>query len=180
MYLRPKPDGKTKQVLMGMHFYAWIAFIWMILYAGGSLFELITGVLDGEQKATLFQDAAMAPIRQFSVWHYAIFGSYTVALFVLKSFLLFYLIRFLFKMNPVNPFNREIARILEKISYTLILATIIVLLHDIHAAWLPASVKPFPEFWNLNEYLFVTGLVYIIARVFKRGVAMQSEKDLII
>lgn len=166
--------------MMGIHFFAWIGFITTTLYAGGSLFTLIMGVLYGGHMGEPSQVAIMESIRQFSVWHYAIFGSYTVALFVLKASLLFYLIRFLSRMNPADPFNREIARILEKISYALVWATIIVLLHDIHGAWLSASVKPFPEFWGFDNYLFVTGLVYVIAKVFKRGVALQSEKDLIV
>lgn len=178
MYLRPRPDAKAKQVLMLLHFLAWTSFVYMMINGGVILFALIKGIFYQETSGTVYTELNLLPLKQYGYQHYVASASFAAALLFLKAYVLFLLIRVLSKVNLANPFNMELAGTLKKISYVLIGIAIVVFLHNAHATWLFKKMEMGFEHWSAGEYLFIAGLVFVISRIFKRGVELQKENDL--
>ncbi|GLU53977.1 hypothetical protein Dfri01_34380 [Dyadobacter frigoris] len=55
---------------------------------------------------------------------------------------------------------------------------IVAVLNNEHADRLFKRTGIISEAWAAEEFIFMAGLVFIISRVFKRGVEIQSENDL--
>jgi hypothetical protein len=96
----------------------------------------------------------------------------------MKSWVSFLVIKTISKFNLRNPFTMEVARSLEKISFALLGIWFVTLLNNIYSSLLQKITgRPYGN-WLSTEFIFMVGLLFIIATVFKRGVEIQSENDL--
>jgi len=96
----------------------------------------------------------------------------------MKAWISYLVIKTLSSFNIRNPFTAEVASSMENISYFSIGIWIVTLICNAQTRWLMKRTgELFGSILSL-EFIFVTGLVFIIAQVFRRGVEIQSENDL--
>lgn len=169
---------RTEQILVIMRVLAWIAFIGLTIKVGAILTSYAVSCVNPTAAKDLYRGLDFYKLSQHNFWYYSQFVSFLVAYTGLKAYMIFLVIRSLSKVNLANPFTNEVARILERISYTLLAIWIIAQLNNTHASWLLKKTDMTLGDLATGEFLFMAGLVFIISQVFKRGVEIQSENEL--
>lgn len=171
-------NSRTKRLLTVMLILTWIAFIGLMIKPGAILVAYIVSCVNPEATRKMYPGLDQGALRQFSFWHYTLSVSFTLALYAMKAFVLYLVIKAMSAVNLVNPFKMEMVRILEWISYVLLGTWIIATLHNMHTGWLMKRTGIEQETWPAETFIFIAGLVFIISQIFKRGVEIQSENDL--
>ena len=175
-----KTNTRTKQVLRVMYIVAWVVYIGVMIKAGAILISYGVSCVNPEASKNLYLGLNLYPLKQFSFFHYSISVFFMVAVLCMKAIILFLVIKALSKVNLVNPFTIEVARVLEKISYVLLVSWVISISNDMHIDWLTKQTGVVQPGRSTEEFIFMAGLVFIIAQIFRRGVEIQSENDLTI
>ena len=172
---------RTIQILKIMHILAWVTFVGLLIQAGSILVSYVISYFQPEAAQDLYQGLDLYNLRKFSFWHYTSTVSFMFAISGMKAFAAFLVIKVLRTIKLANPFQKEVVRLLERISYLLIGTWAISIFYKEHSSWLMKVVGPFQENWgNTGEFIFVAGIVFIFSQIFKRGVEMQSENELTI
>jgi len=52
------------------------------------------------------------------------------------------------------------------------------MLHNSHIGWLAKTLPSMQENYISGEFIFLAGVVFVIAQVFKKGVEIQTENEL--
>jgi len=175
-----KTKTRTEQILTVMHILAWVAFIGLLIEVGAILTSYGISCIDPEAAKDLYKGVDLYSLRQSNFWHYTLSVSFLVAMAGMKAFVSFLVIKTLSKVNLTNPFKLEVAQILEKISHILFGAWLISMLSNSHTAWMLKKTGLLYGDWVAGEFIFMVGLVYVIAQIFKRGIEIQSENELTI
>ena len=170
--------SRTGQILQVMKIVALLAFIGFSIQAGAIIISYIVSCVNPEAAKNLYKGLNMYQLSQYNFSYYTLQVSFTVLVLMLKSYVCYYLVKTLSGLTLSTPFTIEVAQTLEKISYLLLAASIVGLMGNIYAAWL--LKKTGEQFGGgiTEEFLFMAGLVFVIAQIFKRGVEIQTENDL--
>ncbi|MOA10052.1 hypothetical protein D3C78_1299230 [compost metagenome] len=102
----------------------------------------------------------------------------------LKAYIFYFIINIFLKINFVHPFSKEIASLIDKISYTALLCGIVGIMTDSYTEWLTkngvelSAVQKY--LGGTSEFLFLAAVVFLIAQIFKKGIELQSENELTI
>ena len=96
---------------------------------------------------------------------------------------MFYLILSIFKiLNLVQPFSKEVGRLIFKISFVALVVGILSLSGFQYSEWLVRQHVLLPEMYTFfgggDVFLFMAATLFVIALVFKRGIEIQSENEL--
>lgn len=170
--------SKTERILTVMIVLSWVVFIGLAIPAGAILVCYWVSVINPEASKNLYKGLNLSSLRQFSFWHYKLIVAFMVAMAVLKSYVAYLVIKVLSEIKMVNPFTREIARRLEKIGYFIFGIWIITMFYDLDIAWLAKRIVGVQENYISPEFMFLAGVVFVIAQIFNKGVEIQSENDL--
>lgn len=168
-------ESKTERVLNTMLIVSWIAFIGLMIEAGAILFSYVVSIVNSDAPRVLYPGLGLFESNQFG------FGHYTTAVIVLalisafQAFVAYLVIQILSKVSLSNPFVLHTAIKFKQISYVLMGVWILSLIQYVHLAILSSETLALKGDVIPGEYLFVAGLVYIIAQLFKRGIELQSK-----
>ncbi len=173
-----KTKTRTEGVLTIMHILAWLAFIGFSIKAGAMLISYGVSCFNSDGTKNLYMGLNLYNLSQLSFWHYTLFVFLRVSILVMKAYAFFLAIRIMMKVNMVNPFKIEVARIIQKIGIVLLLTWFIAIAANAHTDWLLKTTGELHGDWVATDFIFMAGLVFIISQVFKRGVEIQSENDL--
>ncbi len=174
----PKPFTRTQDILKVMYILTWVVFIGFLIQAGAILISYSVSWAQPVAARDLYQGMGLYPLRQFSFAHYTIVVALMVILLCLKAGIALLVTRTLSQVNLRNPFTMPVVRILERISYVLLCATVLGFVHNTYAGWLRNRADITLEQWPGASFLAVAGLVFVIAQLFRRGVELQTENDL--
>lgn len=100
---------------------------------------------------------------------------------LVEAYMVFLVVKILKKLNFSNPFSKEISTLISKIS----LLSLLVGLFSILTRMISNSfMKKFIVDIQLGDpnfnFLIFAGIIYIIGKIYQRGVEIQSENDLTI
>lgn len=176
---------KTKTILSILNVLAWIAFIGMCIKTGTLIFNLIFGLFmspdglrDSYSIINLSDLAKNNPTEYLSLMSLLIFVS------GLQAYLFFLTTRLFEKINLENPFTEVVSQLIARISYTAFEIGILSIITQNYAERLLKKGLFLPdigEFVNSSsEFIFLAGIIYVIAQIFKRGIELQNENDLTI
>ena len=169
---------KTKDILTVVNILAYIALIGFSIEAGALLISYGVSCVNPEAAKDLYKGLDLFNLRHSSFRDYTGVVSFMVAIAILKSAVWYEVVKVLSKINLVNPFTMEVARILERISYILFSTWLVSMLSSGYNRWLEKTAGEFHGSFGGGEFIFMAGLVFIISQVFKRGVEIQSENEL--
>ena len=100
----------------------------------------------------------------------------------LKALIFHWLVKIFLKLNLINPFSREISRLISKIGYVALGVGLLTVIAEAFAKGLIEKGLNLPGIsQNVEgggEFLMFAGVIFIIAQVFKRGIEIQSENEL--
>ena len=173
-----KAKTRTEGILTVLKILAWVALIGFMIEAGAILVSYAISCVSAGAARNLYRGLNLYNLRQFSFWHYTLSVFFLVTLSGMKAFVFFLAIKTLTKVNLKNPFKIEVALIIQRIGYVLLVTWSIAMLTNAHTGWLLKETGQLHGQWIETEFIFMAGLVFIISQVFKRGVEIQSENDL--
>ncbi|MFL5742001.1 MAG: DUF2975 domain-containing protein [Flavisolibacter sp.] len=169
---------KTQKLLAAMNVLSWITFIGLMIKAGAILISYCISMFNPEGSKNLYSGLDLYGLRQYSFFHYNLNVCLMIALFVLQGYIAFLVIRALSRIKLSNPFTAELSKVLEQISYFMLATWVLAMIFNLQSAWLMKQVSGLRENLISGEFIFLAGVVFVIAQIFKRGVEIQTENEL--
>ncbi len=161
----------------------WSIFIGLCIQAGALLFTFVYSFFRPVVAENLYEGLNLSALLAVNPWYYA--GVASILLFIIgqKAYLFYLMTRIFLKINLVNPFSREVSKLITSISYVAFqigLSTII--LASGIFKWLEKrgfELDRLPQLVGSgSEFLLIAALLIAIGIVFKRGVEIQAENEL--
>ena len=172
---------KTTEVLEILRVVAWILFIGLCINTGAMLTSFLVRMFAGsESTAYMFSGVDLSQLYAVNKWYFIIMASLIVLLSGLKAYLFFQVIKIISKVNIAHPFTEYVGDHISKMSSIALQIGITALLTNGFANWLVENQSQFTYEGGETEFLFLAGILFVIAQIFKRGVELQSENELII
>lgn len=172
---------KTKRILNIMKVISWIVFIGLSIRAGALLTSSFVSIFINKQAVkNLYLGLDLSRLHEFSTTHYNLLIICMLVLAILKAYIFYLVVKLFAKIDLDNPFTLTTASPITKIGYTSLIIGIISVIAYGYNFWLLNKVV-FPVLITEGKsYLFLGGIVLIIAFIFKRGIEIQQENDLTI
>ena len=169
---------KTETILVIMNVLAWIVFVGLMIEAGAVLVTYGVSIAYPKAAMNMYKGLDFYSLSQYDFWHYTGIISLKAAIFIVQAYTAFLVIKVLSTIKMTNPFTMDVAKRLENIAYTLILAWVAILIYNGQLKWLSNDVPGLREQSLSSELIIYAGLVFVIAQIFKKGVEIQSENEL--
>lgn len=161
---------------------AWIIFVGLSIEAGGLIVNFIFHLYRPEFVENLSQTLDLRDLYNRNQWNFFAMYSFILIIAVLKAVLFYYVVILVSKIDLSNPFSSFVSKNITQISYyTLSIGLLSYLAQQFtknmhHRGFVTDNL---PSFWaDSQAFILMAAVVYIIASIFKKGVAMQNEIDL--
>lgn len=172
--------SRTEKILAVMYVLAWLAFVGLIVEAGAILISFGVSIANPVAAKDLYKKMNLYGLRQYNFFYYTVKIAMMIAVLVLEAYTAWLVIKILSKIKLADPFTIEVAKILERISIFIMITWIVDSLHIAYTGWLSKGLSGLQDGLELNSFIFLAGIVFVIAQIFKKGVEIQSENDLTI
>jgi hypothetical protein len=170
---------KTEKLLKAMNVLAWIAFIGLMVQAGGILVSYYVSIGNAEAAKNLYNSIDLYAYRTASMWQYSFVVAYKAILFSMQAYIAYLMTSLLSKLNISMPFKAEVVKLMHKISYLILYMWIVAMVNNLYLAVLEKIYGIIPAYIP-GEFILLAAVVYVFAQMFKRGVEIQSENELTI
>lgn len=169
---------KTESILGTLNVLAWVAFFALMLQAGAYLFSFCMTIIHPEGAKNFYNGLNLYSLEQYSYFNYAITVLLMVGMTVLEAYTAYFIIKLLSGIKLKSPFTPEIAKLMETISKLIFGIWLLAMAFDAHAIWMMELVPGLKEDITSGGFIFLAGVVFVLAQVFKKGVEIQSENEL--
>lgn len=163
---------------------SWIIFVGLCIEAGGLIVNFILAIYKPALVHNLYQKLDLSEIYNGSqLAFYGMYG-FILAISMLKAGLFYVVIRLISKLDLAKPFNSFVSEQITQISYY----TLSIGLFSYIGQQLAKSLLHYGfatdhlnQFWADSEaFILMAAVIYVIATIFKKGIAIQNENDLTI
>lgn len=172
----------TKQILSILNVLAWIAFISLCVKTETLIFNLIFSFINPEGLKNLYTIVDFSSLIRTNLYEYASLMSLLIFISGLQAYLFYLTTRLFEKINLENPFSEAVSKLILRISYVIFEIGILAIITTNYSERLIGKGIELPDINEFvsssSEYIFLAGIVYIIAQIFKRGVELQKQNDL--
>jgi hypothetical protein len=168
---------KTENLLKVMNVLAWIVFIGLSIVAGSIIISYFVSIGNAQAAKDLYKGLDLYAYRQQSFANYTFIVGYKVLLNITQAYIAFLMTRLLSRINISRPFSTDVVKLMQKISYCILCVWIVVMVHNIHIAILEKSYGIVATYIS-GDSIFLAGIAYVLAQMFKRGAEIQSENEL--
>lgn len=169
-------------VFKALHVVAWLIFVGLCIEAGGLIVNFLYSIFKPEIVGHLYQKLDLSSLYQQSKWAYFGMYSFVIYISVLKAVLFYVVIQLLLKLDLSKPFSSFVAKKITQISYFTFLIGILSFMARQLAKNLSHrgyEIDKLSQFWvDSQAFILMAAVIYIIATIFKKGVAIQNENDL--
>jgi len=169
---------KTEKLLAVMNVLAWLTLAGLLVKAGAMLITYGVSLANPEGAKNLYRGLNVYGIRQFNIWHYTLTVFFLVAVVLLEAYITYLVIRILSKIKMASPFTMEVSKVMERVSYFMLATWVVAMLYDAHMSWLLKKLPGLQLNLIPGEFIFLAGVVFVFAQIFKKGVEIQSENEL--
>jgi len=171
---------RTTRILATMRVIAWIAFIALMVETGLFLVTYVISCYSPDIMSRMYRGKELYDLMAFDFRHYSATAILRIAYTALKTWIAYLTVSALSDVTLANPFTSPVARLLERISITLLIAGCVAIVNNAHDQWLIENMGVRSWEMAIDGFLVTAGLVFIIAKIFRRGVELQTEHDLTI
>ncbi|UYZ59026.1 DUF2975 domain-containing protein [Hymenobacter latericus] len=166
-------------VLKIMHGVFWVLFIGLCIETGAVLVSFfVSEFISPAAARDLYQGLDLSALRSVSEVHYGAVVSLEVYFLATKAYLAYLVIRIFQKIDFAAPFSLPVAALITKISRVALSAGIVALATSNYTKWLAKRVVAEVPTWSYGEFLFLAGIIFVIAQVFQKGTDLQAENAL--
>jgi hypothetical protein len=168
-------------IFKALQIVAWLIFVGLCIEAGALLVNFVFTFFKPEMVKNLYQKLDLSEIYAQSQWTF--YGIYSFILFIagLKAYLFYIVISLIQKIDLEKPFSEFATRKIMDIASTTFSIGIIsyvarqITKNLIHHGYTIDQLNPFWE--DSRAFVLMGAVIYVIAVIFKRGVALQTEND---
>lgn len=171
---------KTHQILDILKIIFWVLFIGLLIKAGAILFNFILSTWNPEAAKNIYLGLDLFELRNTNLRQFISVGSLLITVVILQASIAYLVIKIATKGSLKHPFTQEIAVLISKISHTALACGIISIIADQYCSRLIQRGANIPITWGGKEFLFLAAIIFIIAKVFQKGIELQAENDLTI
>lgn len=171
-------------ILKVLHVMSWIVFIGLCIEAGALIVNFTFTLFNPIASHDIHKGLDLSEIYDKQFPHFIGLMSFVVVLSVLKAYLFYLVVKIFLKLNLVKPFDLEIAKLIEKISYEAVAISIVSFIaHQytkrlIHNGYEVSDVE---NYWDdAAAFLMMAAILFVISQVFNKGIELQKEDDLTI
>lgn len=168
----------TEKILVIMHVVAWAVFFGLAIKIGAILISYGVSIRNPEGAKNLYEGLNFYSLRQFDIWHYTGTVSMMVAILVLEAIVAYIVAKVLSKIKMASPFTIEVSGKLETVSYLLLITWIAAMFYNGHQQWMAKKIPGLEQNLISTEFLFLAGVIFVFAKIFKKGVELQTENEL--
>ena len=172
---------KDKLIFTALHIMAWLIFVGLSIEAGGLLVNFVFSIFKPEVIGHLYQKMDLTGLyAQSAAAFYGVYGL-ILSIAILKAVMFYWVIQILMNLNLSQPFNEYVSKKVMQIStMTLEIGILSYIGREI------GRRLDFPgidrallnEFWgNHHGFILMAAVMYVIAVIFKRGIALQQENE---
>jgi len=169
--------SRTENLLTVMNILAWVVFVGLIAIAGSITISYFVSIGNAQAAKNLYKGMDLSAYRQQSFVNYTFIVMYKIMLNIMQAYIAFLMTSLLSKLNISKPFNADVVKLMQKISYAILCVWLITMVYDIHVAILE-KIYGLVATYISGDSIFLAGVVYVLAQMFKRGVEIQSENEL--
>lgn len=173
---------KDDVILTVLNVVTWGIFIGLCIEAGALIFNFILTIFKPIASHDIYKGLNLSEIYENKLPHFIGLMIFVVVLAILKAYLFFLVVKIFMKLNLDKPFNSEIARLIEKISYeAFAIAIVSVIAHQYTNRLIQSGyeVNHVEKFWNDTEaFLMMGAIIFVISQIFSKGIELQNENDL--
>lgn len=176
---------KTKSIVWFnlLHVLSWIIFIGLCIKTAALFFSyLFSMVVNPNGASDLYLGLNLSGLYVFDTGYFSALVLSMVIIMAMKAYIFYLVIRIFLKLNLVHPFSSEVAGLISKISYEALAIGFLSFIVSRYVQWLTKKGAVLPSLndflGSADEFLFLGGVIFVIAQVFRRGVEIQSENDL--
>lgn len=158
-----------------------IIFLGLCIKTGAMIFSFVVSIGVNEVAAKdLYRGLNLYDLYLFNKVHYILMVLSIILQTGLKAFIAYILVKLFMDFKLTNPFNQDVSAFLNKISFISFVMGLLSIISMYASKWFAKNGVSIEYDWGASEILFFSGVMYIIAEVFKRGAEMKLENDLTI
>lgn len=170
---------KTEKILIAMRVLAWLG---MVGYAVNCGSQAICFAVSFSNPVAAKKIPGITPnlsgLLTYNFGFYVVAMLLIIALSAMFVYLWYQVIALLSKLSIESPFTGQVSQKLERIAYWLFSIWAVSFIGKVYADWLSKRMgEQLNIFTAANEFLFTSGIVYIISQIFKRGIEIQEENQ---
>ncbi len=173
---------KDDFIFKGLHIISWIIFVGLGIEAGGLIVNFVVSIIRPDLLPYLYQKLDITAIYNRSEWVFYSAYSFILAIALLKAYLFYVVILLTIKFDMVKPFQPKVAdRILKISSITLLIGLLSYFARQISKIFMHHGydLSALNGFWGDGQaFILMAAVIYIIAKIFSRGLEIQNENDL--
>lgn len=174
----------TNYIFKGLSVVAWIIFIGLCIEAGALIVNFIFSIYNPVVVKNLYQKLDLSDLYNRSRWAFYGMYSFILIIAVLKSFLFYVVIKLTTKLNLSKPFSSFVSEQISLLSYFTLSIGLLSYIARETSKYLEHhdyEISSLNQFWSDSQaFILMAAVIYIIAQIFKRGIALQEENDLTI
>lgn len=171
---------KTESILATMNVLSWIVFIGLLIQLGATLVSYFVSIFNPEMTKRLYMGSDLYSVLKLDFLKYSVIAFLMIALLGLKAYTAYLVIQILSKINLAQPFTMRVALLIEKVSHIIFSVWLVSMFINGFHGWLIHNGLPYSENWISGEFIYLAGVIFIIAQIFKKGIEIQSENELTI
>lgn len=172
---------KSDTLFTVMKVIAWIAFVGLSIDAGAILTSFVFSLLkDPEATQILYKPISFGELHQHSNLDYFFLGVLVVLIYGLKAHLAYLLIKIFDALVIENPFQEKVVKLISTLGNTALSAGITGVFTNLYVTqYLNRRFDiEIPLHFETSEFFFLAGIIFVLSKIFKRGVEIQSENEL--
>ncbi|WP_299225316.1 DUF2975 domain-containing protein [uncultured Psychroserpens sp.] len=172
---------KTKQIFNSMQVISWVIFIGLCVKVGALILSFFVSLFKShEATKDLYLGLDLSGLYDFNISHYVVVILLIILITSLKAYM-FYLVIKIFKIIDYNkPFKIGVSNLVSRISYVSLFTALIAFVASAYSIWLTNKIFFIKVNWGASEFLFMAGVIFVLAELFKRAIQIQTENDLTI
>ena len=160
---------------------SWIVFIGLCIKTGALVIAFFKSLfINSDAAKDLPMDINLSGLYHFNTMHYIVIVLLILLFLLFKTFIFYLVIKVFSRVNLNRPFSFNVADIVTKISYVSFGTGLVGVGANIYTELLVKKGAYVPLNWEYSEFLFMAGIIFILAQLFKRGIEIQSENELTI
>ena len=172
---------EIKQVFNIMNVISWVIFVGFCIKTASVAIVAFIGLF-GNKEATknLYMGIDLSNLYDFSAIHYTIAVLLFILVACLKAYVFYLLIKLFKVLDLTKPFKSEVVQLIFKLSYVALFVGILGFLINPYFTWLKFKVIFLQLDLSTSAYIFMAGVVFIVASLFRHATEIQSENELTI
>ena len=170
---------RTEKLLKIMKFFSWFAFIGLMIKSGAILVTYLMSIGNLEVSKNLYEGMNLFEYREYSFTQYSFIIFYKILLYATEAYIAFLVIKLLKKLNIKEPFNMDVQKFMQQISYCIFYLWILAIVHNTHMQLIGKKHNFQMDLFS-SDFVFLSAIIFIFAQIVKRGIEIQQENDLTI